>query len=182
MAKILIVDDEKAMRQAMVRILQDEGHQTIEAGDGNQGLKLIQEADPADRPDLVFLDLKMPKTQGMTVLKALGQELYDLPVVVMTAYGTGRTAIEAMQLGAYDYITKPFNLETLVNLTKKALAHHRATATMSQTANLQALAQDELLGQSAAMAEVFKLIGRVAQTDTIVLILGESGTGKELVD
>jgi DNA-binding NtrC family response regulator len=181
MAKILIIDDEKAMRQAMVRILHDEGHQTIEAGDGNQGLKLIQDVDPADRPDLVFLDLKMPKTQGMTVLKTLGKALFDLPVIVMTAYGTGRTAIEAMQLGAYDYITKPFQLETLLNLTEKALAHRQATAMVSQTITPQSLTQDELLGQSAAMAEVFKLIGRVAQTDTTVLILGESGTGKELV-
>ncbi|MCC8455876.1 response regulator, partial [Streptomyces rochei] len=114
MAKILIVDDEKAMRQAMAQILKDEGHSIVEAGDGEQGLKIIQ-GDVSSRPDLVFLDLKMPKTQGSAVLKALGKTLFELPVIVMTAYGTSRTAIEAMQLGAYDYLTKPFDLEDLVN-------------------------------------------------------------------
>ena len=112
MAKILIIDDEKALRQAMKQILKEEGHSVIEAGDGDQGLKMILE-DAAARPEMVFLDLKMPKTQGMTVLKNLGKILFELPVVVMTAYGTSRTAIEAMQLGAYDYLTKPFDLAAL---------------------------------------------------------------------
>ncbi len=89
MAKILIIDDEKALRQAMAQILQEEGHSVIEAGDGEQGLKLIGE-DASTRPDLVFLDLKMPKTQGMSVLKTLGKTLFELPVIVMTAYGTSR--------------------------------------------------------------------------------------------
>ncbi|WP_448598254.1 sigma-54-dependent transcriptional regulator [Thermoleptolyngbya sp.] len=181
MAKILIIDDEKAMRQAMVQILQDEGHETLEAADGSQGLKLIQASEVGDRPDLVFLDLKMPRTQGMTVLKTLGSQLLDLPVIVMTAYGTGRTAIEAMQLGAYDYITKPFPLETLLSLTEKAIAHAQTSVSVNPNSALQDLDTEELLGQSIAMAEVFKLIGRVAQTDATVLVLGESGTGKELV-
>lgn len=184
MAKILIIDDEKAMRQAMVQILRDEGHETLEAADGSQGLKLIQACEAGDRPHLVFLDLKMPRTQGMTVLKTLGSQLLELPVIVMTAYGTGRTAIEAMQIGAYDYITKPFPLETLLSLTEKALAHAQMSVSVSQTGTLQdfdTFDPEELLGQSAAMAEVFKLIGRVSQTDATVLILGESGTGKELV-
>lgn len=181
MAKILIVDDEKAMRQAMAQILKDEGHSIVEAGDGEQGLKIIQ-GDVSSRPDLVFLDLKMPKTQGSAVLKALGKTLFELPVIVMTAYGTSRTAIEAMQLGAYDYLTKPFDLEDLVNLVQKALAHHTVSAYQVGEANLQAIAQpEELLGRSPAMAQVFKLIGRVAQGNTTVLIVGESGTGKELV-
>lgn len=180
MARILIVDDEKALRQAMAQILRDEGHEISEAGDGNLGLKLIREVD--ERPELVFLDLKMPKTQGMTVLKQLGKTLYELPVIVMTAYGTSRTTIEAMQLGAYDYLSKPFDLDTLVELTQKALAHHQATVYRVGAADLRALGQtDDLLGRSPPMAAVFKLIGRVAQVDTTVLILGESGTGKELV-
>ncbi len=110
MAKILITDDEKSLRQAMAQILREEGHEVVEAADGEQGLKLILE-DPIARPDLVFLDLKMPKTQGITVLKQLDQKLFEFPVIVMTAYGTSRTAIEAMQLGAYDYLTKPFDLD-----------------------------------------------------------------------
>ncbi len=181
MAKVLIIDDEKALRQAMAQILQDEGHVVVEAGDGQEGLKIIQE-NAADRPDLVFLDLKMPKTQGSAVLKALGKTLFELPVIVMTAYGTSRTAIEAMQLGAYDYLTKPFDLEELVNLAQKALAHSLASAYQFSEANSPALGQqEELLGRSPAMAFVFKLIGRVAQGNTTVLITGESGTGKELV-
>ncbi len=181
MAKILIIDDEKALRQAMAQILQEEGHSVIEAGDGEQGLKLIGE-DASARPDLVFLDLKMPKTQGMSVLKTLGKTLFELPVIVMTAYGTSRTAIEAMQFGAYDYLTKPFDLEALVNLAHKALAHHQASGyQVGEASPARLMQQEELLGRSPAMAEVFKLIGRVAQGNTTVLILGESGTGKELV-
>lgn len=182
MAKILIIDDEKALRQAMAQILKDEGHDVVEAGDGEQGLKMIQQ-DITSRPDLVFLDLKMPKTQGSAVLKALGSKtLFELPVIVMTAYGTSRTAIEAMQLGAYDYLTKPFDLEDLVNLAQKALAHSQASAEQIGEANIQNLGQpEELLGRSPKMAEVFKLIGRLAQGNTTVLIVGESGTGKELV-
>ncbi|MEH2081418.1 MAG: sigma-54 dependent transcriptional regulator [Nostoc sp.] len=182
MAKILIIDDEKALRQAMAQILKDEGHDVVEAGDGEQGLKIIQQ-DATSGPDLVFLDLKMPKTQGNAVLKALGSKtLFELPVIVMTAYGTSRTAIEAMQLGAYDYLTKPFDLEDLVNLAQKALAHSQASAEQIGEANIQNLGQpEELLGRSPKMAEVFKLIGRLAQGNTTVLIVGESGTGKELV-
>lgn len=183
MAKILIIDDEKALRQAMAQILRDEGYSILEAGDGSQGFKLIKEAaTPTDHPDLVFLDLKMPKTQGMKVLKNLGKTLFELPVIVMTAYGTSSTTIQAMQLGAYDYLMKPFDLETLVDLTEKALAHHQAPVYHVGAGTPQAVGQtDELLGRSPAMATVFKLIGRVAQGDTTVIILGESGTGKELV-
>ncbi|MBV9387436.1 MAG: sigma-54-dependent Fis family transcriptional regulator [Chroococcidiopsidaceae cyanobacterium CP_BM_ER_R8_30] len=177
MAKILIIDDEKPLRQAITQILRSEGHDVVEAIDGEQGLKVLQ--DDATRLDLAFLDLKMPKTQGMTVLKQLNQKLFELPVIVMTAYGTSRTAIEAMQLGAYDYLTKPFDLEELVQLTEKALAHHQEAA--YQVGATIAAGQEELLGRSPAMQSVFKLIGRVAPADTTVLITGESGTGKELV-
>lgn len=177
MAKIMIVDDEKALRQAIAQILRSEGYEVLEAADGEQGLKMLQDA--ATRPDLVFLDLKMPKTQGMNVLKQLDQKLFELPVIVMTAYGTSRTAIEAMQLGAYDYLTKPFNLDQLVSLTAKALAHHQEP--MYQIGESTLSAGEELLGRSPAMQSVFKLIGRVAPTDTTVMITGESGTGKELV-
>jgi len=181
MAKILIIDDEKALRQVMAQILKEEGHSVMEAADGDQGLKMILE-DPAARPELVFLDLKMPKTQGITVLKTLGKKLFELPVIVMTAYGTSRTAIEAMQLGAYDYLTKPFGLEALVNLAQKAIAHHQVSVYQVGEATPARLEQqEELLGRSPAMEEVFKLIGRVAQGNATVLILGESGTGKELV-
>ncbi len=178
MAKILIVDDEKALRQAIAQILCSEGYEVVEAADGEQGLKLLQDA--ASRLDLVFLDLKMPKTQGMTVLKHLDRKLFELPVIVMTAYGTSRTAIEAMQLGAYDYLTKPFDLDELVNLTAKALAHHQEPMYQVSESTLQT-GQEELLGRSPSMQSVFKLIGRIAPTDTTVMITGESGTGKELV-
>lgn len=180
MAKILIIDDEKPLRQAMAQILQDEGHTIVEAKDGSAGLKIIKDGITlGDRADLVFLDLKMPRTQGMTVLKNLGKILFELPVIVMTAYGTSRTAIEAMQLGAYDYLTKPFDLDTLVHLTEKALSHHQISVChVSADINQNA---DEMLGRSHLMQNVFKLIGRIAQGNSTVLILGESGTGKELV-
>jgi DNA-binding NtrC family response regulator len=179
MAKILIIDDEKALRQAIAQILQDEGYEILEAADGEQGLKMLA---LSARPDLVFLDLKMPKTQGMAVLKHLDQKLFEFPVIVMTAYGTSRTVIEAMQLGAYDYLTKPFDMEDLVSLTQRALAHHQESVYQVAQSDLQTVGQsEELLGRSPAMQSVFKLIGRVAPGNTTVLVTGESGTGKELV-
>lgn len=123
----------------------------------------------------------MPKTQGIAVLKQLDQKLFEFPVIVMTAYGTSRTAIEAMQLGAYYYLTKPFDLDELVTLTQKALAHHQAPAYQVGETLKAAQHSEELLGKSAAMQTVFNLIGRVAPGNTTVLITGESGTGKELV-
>ncbi|MBX6314555.1 MAG: sigma-54-dependent Fis family transcriptional regulator [Isosphaeraceae bacterium] len=186
-ATILVADDDRTIRRNLVRLLQAEGYRALEAEDGEQALDLIR----SEAPDAVLLDLKMPKRDGLDVLGEIAPLLADLPVIVVTAFGGSAPAIEAMRRGAQDYLTKPFDLdEVLLTITRalrqKELAaevqrlRRRAGAEEADEAEPEA---DEpvLVGQSAAMREVFKAIGRAAATDEPVLILGESGTGKELV-
>ena len=183
---ILVADDDRTIRRNLVRLLQAEGYRTLEAADGTQALALIR----AEAPAAVLLDLKMPGRDGLEVLRQLGPTLADLPVIVITAFGGSAAAIEAMRRGAYDYLTKPFDLDEVLLTLKRALrqralaAEVRALRDREEEAEDSPEAPDEdpvLVGQSAAMREVFKAIGRAAATDEPVLIVGESGTGKELV-
>ncbi len=187
-ATVLVADDDRTIRRNLVLLLQSEGYQTLEAADGDEALARI-----APRtPDAVLLDLKMPGRDGLEVLAELGPALADLPVIVVTALGGSAAAIEAMRRGAYDYLTKPFDLDEVLLTLKRAL-RQRALAfevkalrrgaddEASEPSDERADAEPELIGQSAAMREVFKAIGLAAATDAAVLIVGESGTGKELV-
>ena len=187
-ATVLVADDDRTIRRNLILLLRSEGYQALEAADGDEALARIA----ADAPDAVLLDLKMPGRDGLDVLKELGPALADLPVIVITALGGSTAAIEAMRRGAYDYLTKPFDLdEVLLTLNRalrqRALAFEvkalraRADDEASDPSDSQADAEPDLVGQSAAMREVFKAIGRAAATDAAVLIVGESGTGKELV-
>jgi two-component system nitrogen regulation response regulator GlnG len=148
------------------------------ASSGEEGLRLI----PKLKPDLVLMDVRMAGMSGLETLRRLRQSDARLPVIIMTAYGTTQTAIEAMKLGAYDYLLKPFDVPKLKEVVSAAL---RASQAMRQTVTLEtSLSAEDLatgmVGRSAAMQEVFKLIGQLAVSDATVLITGESGTGKEL--
>ena len=184
---VLVADDDSTIRRNLVRLLQSEGYQTIEAADGDEALAGVQ----AKNPDAVLLDLKMPGRDGLKVLAELQPLLADLPVIVVTALGGSAAAIEAMRRGAYDYLSKPFDLDEVLLTLKRALRQRalaiEVKALRARTKQNAAETQDrhddepELIGRSAAMLEVFKSIGLAAAMDAPVLIVGESGTGKELV-
>ncbi len=175
---VLIADDEPAIRANLRLLLESEGYQVCEAADGEQAARLLQDPKVA----LCLLDLKMPVRDGMDVLRGHADRLEETPIIVLTAYGSSAAAIEAMKLGAYDYLSKPFDVDEVLFAIRRALKQRALVA------QVQALSRDrsdegeeELVGRSPAMLQVFKTIGRVAPTTEPVLIVGESGTGKELV-
>ena len=180
---ILIVDDETSLRKTLAEILRKRGYATLEAADGSEALEVLE----SNTPDLIFSDWKMPKAGGEEVLRYLRDHsgLAGIPVIVVTAFGSSHTAIEAVRLGAYDFVTKPFDLEEIALTAKRALIHSCLNRELSQlraqVAGTRNAASGRLIGSSNAMMDVFKMIGRVAETDSTVLICGESGTGKELV-
>ncbi len=187
-ATVLVVDDDRTIRRNLVQLLQSEGYQALEAANGDEALASIR----TSGPDAVLLDLKMPGRDGLEVLSELGSVLADLPVIVVTAFGGSAAAIEAMRRGAYDYLSKPFDLDDVLLTLRRAL-RQRALAFEVRALRAKAAAQSieasdepdagehELIGVSVSMREVFKAIGRAAATDAPVLVVGESGTGKELV-
>ena len=178
MGTILIVDDDAQLRQSFEKILIEEGHTVRTAPTGEEGVELVKK----EVPDLAIMDVRLP---GMDGLEAFGI-IHDLEpklfVIIMTAHGTTDTAIEATKLGAFDYVTKPFEIPDILALINQALEAGRL---MRSKVEMDALPQsdkaDALIGRSKVMQEVYKDIGRVASTDATVLIRGESGTGKELV-
>ncbi|MGA2220452.1 MAG: sigma-54 dependent transcriptional regulator [Verrucomicrobiia bacterium] len=179
MEKILIVDDDADIRRAFRRNLEREDLQVIDASSGEEAVKRVA----MERPDLLMMDIRMGATSGLDTLRKLRELDPRLTIIMMTAYGTTQTAIEAMKLGAYDYVLKPLDVPKLKTLIAAALKHARD---MRQVVSYQPLLTKEdyaegIVGKSEAMQQVFKLIGQVSMSDATVLITGESGTGKELV-
>jgi DNA-binding NtrC family response regulator len=179
MGRILIVDDEANMRRILSVILQEDGHQISEAGGAKEALTLI-----ASTPfDLVITDKKMPDGDGFAVLSACQEADATLPVVMLTAFATVELAVEAMRMGAFDFITKPFVAEAVLAVTRRALERVKILRQNEQLkGEVRRLGfSDEILGESAAMRELKTKIARAAPTNATVLINGETGTGKELV-
>ncbi|HSF07253.1 MAG TPA: sigma-54 dependent transcriptional regulator [Methylomirabilota bacterium] len=176
---ILIADDEESLRWVLERGLRQAGYEVTAVADGEAAIKAF-EADPVD---LVFLDIRMPRLDGLTVLERLRAIRPDACVVVMTAHGTMDTAIKAMQRGAYDYLAKPFDLEEVLLLTERALTATRLSQEVTRLRRgLEEVREfSALIGRHPRMQDVYKTIGRIAGTDVTVLLRGESGTGKELV-
>ena len=178
-ARVLIADDEDGLRWVLEKGLRQAGYEVTAVRDGDEALRAFSEA-PFD---LVFLDIRMPGTDGLTVLAKLRALASDAHVIVMTAHGTMETAIQAMQRGAYDYLAKPFDLDEVLLLAERALAAGRLT---QEVARLKTGLQEvwefgALIGRHPRMQEVYKTIGRIAASDVTILLRGESGTGKELV-
>jgi two-component system NtrC family response regulator len=179
METILIVDDEKNYRMVLSAFLSGEGYETLTADSAQQGLEIVE----TTGLDLVLTDMKMPTMDGIELLKRIKEEVPDLPVVVMTAYGTVEKAVGAMQLGAFNFIQKPFQNETLKQIVDKAVQTYRVLKENRRLVRaLENLYRfDNIIGKSEPMQAVFHIIQRVAPTKATVLITGESGTGKELI-
>ncbi len=179
MAKILVVDDQRNMRTTLAMMLRAAGYEVDEASDGNEG------ADKGGRGayDVVITDLRMGASDGLTVLRAVKESHGSTEVIVMTAYGTIESAVEAMRLGAYDYIQKPFTEQELLVKVERAISSRRLTNEIEllTTEFKDRYKFENIVGRSAAVREVLGRIVKVAPTDATVLITGESGTGKELV-
>ncbi|MGI8436683.1 MAG: sigma-54-dependent transcriptional regulator [Chthoniobacterales bacterium] len=175
-AKILLVEDDEQIASALTRVLADENYTVAHARDGTSGLARAQ-AEPCD---LVITDFKLPGLTGMELVQRLHDARPRLPVILMTAHGTTDTAIEATKLGAYDYLLKPFEMPDLLALVEKAVASSRR---MLDPVDLGQLSpgHSAIIGNSRAMQEIYKEIGRVAAKPVTVLIRGETGTGKELI-
>ncbi|MGE5592928.1 MAG: sigma-54-dependent transcriptional regulator [Betaproteobacteria bacterium] len=176
---ILVVDDDEGIRDTLEAVLSEEGYQVTAAGTGRAALELAR----GREFHLVLLDLRMPDMSGLEILPRLRNELPHAPIIIMTAYGTIKTAVEAVKQGAYDFVSKPFDLDEMRITIEKALAHERLKM---ENERLRTMLEDELVfqeivGRSAKMRAVFELIRKVANHDVTVLIVGESGTGKELV-
>ncbi|MBI5027028.1 MAG: sigma-54-dependent Fis family transcriptional regulator [Nitrospirae bacterium] len=178
METILIVEDKDSMAQMLKETLESEGFITLTARDGAEGIKRIKES----RIDLVLTDLKLPKKDGLEVLKASQEENPLVPVIVMTAFGSIETAVRAIKSGAYDFITKPLDTDHLLVLISRALKNQRLLTEnilLKEEFSSQ-LGYPKIIGKSQKMLEVANNVQRVALTKTTVLLLGESGTGKEL--
>ncbi len=177
--KILLADDEDGVRWVLEKGLREAGYEVTSVGDGEAALRHA-EAEPYD---LIFLDVRMPGLDGLTVLARLRSSRPDALVIVMTAHGTMETAIQAMQRGAYDYLAKPFDIDEVLLLAERALAVRRLAQEVAQLkTGLQEVWEfGALIGRHLRMQEIYKAIGRVAASDVTVLLRGESGTGKELV-
>ncbi|AVX29937.1 sigma-54 dependent transcriptional regulator [Carboxydocella sp. ULO1] len=176
---ILIVDDEDSVLDFLEEVLEEEGYKVFKAVNGQLALELINK----HQISVVLMDIKMPGLSGFDILKKIQNENKNINVILMTAYSTTELAIQAMKLGAFDYIVKPFNIEELLLIIKKALEMQQLASEIKELRlQLEQVYQPEtIIGNSSAMQEVYKIIGKVANTNATVLITGESGTGKELV-
>ncbi len=179
MARILLIDDEPSILSVLSTVLKAEKHDVTMAADGTEAKTLIVES----AFDLMISDIRMSPVNGMELLRLAHDQKPGMSVIMLTAYGSVSTAIEALKLGAFDYLTKPFKVDELLITVQRALTYN---STLSENENLKAQLQtryhfENIIAESRAMQNVCDMIKRVAPTDTTVLIYGESGTGKELV-
>ncbi len=180
--KILVIDDDDDLRYSLKRVLSGRNYQVLEAASGEEGLEMAQKHNAR----VILLDNRMQGMSGMEALQHLRGINPNAMIILMTAYGTTQTTIEAMKFGAFDYIMKPFDLKKILSLTESALAasndlDRANTADEAEKGISQEDIEGGIIGSSAAMQDVFKMIGQVAASDVTVMVTGESGTGKELI-
>lgn len=176
MADILIIDDEKAIRKTLTEILTFEGYKIEEAADGEEGLKKFREK----TYDLVLCDIKMPRLDGIEFLQKAGEVYPDIPVIMISGHGNIETAVEAVKKGAYDYISKPPDLNRLLITIRNAM-DKSSLVTETKVLKRKVSRVQEMIGESAPIKKIKETIEKVAPTDARILITGENGVGKELV-
>jgi nitrogen regulation protein NR(I) len=178
MSTILIIDDDDQLRKSFYKLLSEEGYTAEGAASGEAGLEIIQ----SQSPDLVIVDIRLPGMNGLETFEAIHALEPKIPVIVMTAYGTTETAIEAIKMGAFDYILTPFEIPAMLAVINQALEAGRFMRTpVLIDVSPEEASKEAIVGRSKRMQDVYKAIGRVSTADATVLIRGESGTGKELV-
>src|SRR5262245_52528310 len=176
MPEILIIDDEKAIRKALTEILSAEGYRTEEAGDGEEGLKKFREK----AYDVVLCDIKMPKIDGIEFLQKAGESNPDVPVIMISGHGNIETAVEAVKKGAFDYISKPPDLNRLLITIRNAM-DKSSLVTETKVLKRKVSKVQDMIGSSTPIKKIKDTIEKVAPTDARILITGENGVGKELV-
>lgn len=179
MPSVLIIDDDETVRDVLRSFLSGKGFEISLAEDGQTGLELIKN----NKYDIILTDLMMPTLTGIDLLKEVSAANITTPILVITAFGTVQTAVEAMKLGAFEYVTKPFNLDEIMLVIEKALnvSKLQKENVMLKMQLMKKYQYEGLIGDSPEMQSVYRLIAQVADTDSTVLVLGESGTGKELI-
>jgi len=178
MTKILIIEDEEPIRRVLVRILIDENEnfQITEAKNGKEGISLLKK----EKFDLVLCDIKMPKMDGIEVLQEAKINKINIPFIILTGHGNLETAVDAMKLGAYDFISKPPDLNRLLTAVRNAL-ENKSLRIENKKLRKKISKKNQIIGESQSIVKVTEMISKVAKTDARVLITGENGTGKELV-
>ncbi|MDT8378449.1 MAG: sigma-54 dependent transcriptional regulator [Desulfotignum sp.] len=178
MNTILVIDDDDQLRISFCKLLREENYSVLGAASGEAGVDIVRQ----QSLDLVILDMRLPGMDGMETFTQIKKLDPKLQVIIVTAFGTTETAIEATKMGAYDYVLKPFEIPEMLNLITQAIdAGYFMRSPVALDALPDQQSGDAIIGQSRSMQTVYKAIGRVAQTDATILIRGESGTGKELV-
>ncbi len=178
MIKILVVDDEAEIRSLLAAVLQNKGYEVVTAEDGAAALQAV----PRERPAVILMDLSMPRMNGMDALPEIKRLDAEVPVIICTAHADLATAVRAMKLGAYDYLTKPFDVELLILTLERAVERHRLHSRIEELKRQgQGSSLAERMGGSPAIAQVIQQVAQVAESNFTVLVQGETGTGKELV-
>ena len=181
--RILIGDDDNGIRDVLSQLLKDEQYDVVTAASGKEALDQLTQ-DDGQRPDLALLDIRMPDMDGITILQRMLEQGVDVPVILMTGYNTASLAIKAMQMGAADYLTKPFtDLDEVIIAVQRTLTYEELKRGAGQplAPATRTEPSERIVGSSSEMVHIFKTIGRVARTPATVLVTGETGTGKELM-
>lgn len=181
--RVLVADDDVNIRESLAELVESEGFSVVQAAHGAAALAIMRGPTP---PDLVLLDVRMPQLDGLGVLRAWRENGgAEIPIIVISAYGDSAVMIEAMRLGAYDYITKPLEIDEITAILQRAAEQRRLSLAARPRASERPVAKTtpavSIIGTGRAMRDIFKQVGRISATDATVLLTGESGTGKELI-